>query len=173
MKIPLVLLVLLLAGCVSTQGAATQNSASIFGPRAGDSAPDFTVRTIDGTALSPADLKLAKRPVVLYFFATWCPTCIEDLVQAKQVYPAYEDKVEFIAVDMDLEEDAAMIRAFVEKHSFQPLKNFALADQKMLVDYRITQTSTKYLINRDGVIIFTHVGAISKEDWTKVFESLL
>ena len=41
------------------------------GHRVGDSAPDFTVETVDGVTRSLTDYKQANQPVVVYFFATW------------------------------------------------------------------------------------------------------
>lgn len=37
----------------------------------GDRAPDFTVRTVDGQIISLAGLLAEKKPVLLYFFASW------------------------------------------------------------------------------------------------------
>ncbi len=41
------------------------------GHRVGNSAPDFTVETVDGVTVSLTDYKQANQPVVVYFFATW------------------------------------------------------------------------------------------------------
>lgn len=179
---PVVLLAALLvlaSGCISSQGIPTTQQgtqvrqSSIFGPQPGEQAPDFSVTTIDGRTVTLSGLTQYKKPVVLYFFATWCSTCIEDLKQAKQVYPAYAGRIEFIAADLDLEEDAQLIDAFVKRYGFEGFRNFALPQEKILIDYRITQTSTKYLISKDGTVIFSHSGATNTEGWRKMFESLL
>lgn len=169
-----------ISGCISQGIPTTQpgnpisrNVTSVFGPQPGDQAPDFSVTTTDGRTLSLQDITQRRKPVVLYFFATWCPTCVLDLRQAKQVYPNYADRIEFVAIDLDTEEDAQTIDAFVQQHGFGSLKNFAPANEKTLVDYRITQTSTKYIINRDGIVVFSHSGATNTDGWKKIFESLL
>ena len=41
------------------------------GHSVGNSAPDFTVETVDGVTVSLTDYKQANQPVVVYFFATW------------------------------------------------------------------------------------------------------
>ena len=41
------------------------------GHNVGNSAPDFTVETVDGVTVSLTDYKQANQPVVVYFFATW------------------------------------------------------------------------------------------------------
>ncbi len=182
MFLPVLLaLTVLISGCVSQQGIPTTQAgnvvrrdvSSVFGPQPGEKAPDFTATTIDGRTLSLIELTSYKKPVVLYFFATWCSTCILDLRQAKQIYPEYKDKIEFVAMDLDAEEDAKTIEEFVKRYGFESLKNFALANEKTLVDYRLTQTSTKYLISRDGTVVFSHSGATNTDGWKKIFDSLL
>ncbi|MBI2971809.1 MAG: TlpA family protein disulfide reductase [Candidatus Aenigmarchaeota archaeon] len=175
----LVGLLILASGCISSQGIPTTKQGvqvrqnPIFGPQPGEQAPAFTVTTTDARTISLDSLTQYKKPVVLYFFATWCSTCIEDLKQAKQVYPAYANRIEFIAADLDLEENKEVIDAFVKRYGFEGFRNFALPQEQLLVDYRITQTSTKYLINRDGIVVFSHSGATNTEGWKRIFESLL
>jgi len=41
------------------------------GFQVGQPAPDFTVMTLDGQALTGADLLAQQKPFVLYFFARW------------------------------------------------------------------------------------------------------
>jgi thiol-disulfide isomerase/thioredoxin len=59
-------------------------------------APDFTVQKGDGTKVAMADLK--GKPLVLNFWATWCPYCVGEFgmfTQAAKDFPDFS----FYAVD--------------------------------------------------------------------------
>ena len=75
--------------------------------------------------------------------------------------------VEFIAVDIDLTENDEIIRQYKEKKELNNL-DFAMATRQFLLDYKIRSTSTKFLINSKGIILYTGSGALSKDDWAKI-----
>ncbi len=73
-------------------------------------APDFTLRTPEGTAVRLSDLR--GKTVLLEFFATWCPHCQAEaphLLTLLKELPA--SKVAFLSVNAD-SEDAASIHAY-------------------------------------------------------------
>ena len=76
----LVLLSILLSGCASTPASSLptttrQDSPSSSPPgvglEVGQRAPDFQVRTLDGSLLTSEMVLSQKRPFILFFFATW------------------------------------------------------------------------------------------------------
>lgn len=71
-----VLICIALAGCgpaAAPTPAAGPSSAASPGtaPKVGDSAPAFTLQTVDGQTVSSASLANERKPYVLFFFATW------------------------------------------------------------------------------------------------------
>jgi len=139
----------------------------------GDLAPNFTATTVDlssgsaGENITLSDLKNTGKPTVLYFWATWCPFCRDELTNLKSIYPQYKDKVNFVAVDVDIEEDAGTIAKDVNSRGY--LGNFTLASVPLLQDYKIYDTSTKYVIARNGTILFSGAGEVSKQYWINLF----
>jgi cytochrome c biogenesis protein CcmG, thiol:disulfide interchange protein DsbE len=49
------------------------------GPTVGMPAPDFTLETFDGRTVTSDDLQ--DRITIIYFYASWCPTCETELPQ--------------------------------------------------------------------------------------------
>lgn len=62
-------------------------------------APELALQRLDGSGARLSDLK--GRPVVLHFWATWCPPCREELPGLLAL--ADEESVQVIAVSFDKE----------------------------------------------------------------------
>lgn len=149
-------------------GAISQQPSS--GISKGDIPPDFSITTIDGKQYRLSEFR-NERPVLLYFWASWCPYCKQDLNIVKEIYPKYADKVKFIAIDLDTYENADLIRKYGEKLGLIGV-DFAEADIKILSDYAITRTTTKYAIGKDGIILYKGSGVFTKEQWDVLLNSL-
>ena len=63
-----------------------------------DQAPDFSLKDLDGNTVTLSDYR-GQKPVILDFFATWCPNCKRDMPKLNKWYEQYKDKVEVIGVN--------------------------------------------------------------------------
>ncbi len=101
------------------------------------------------------------RPLVVNFWATWCPPCVEEMPDLQQVRDAYRDRgVEVIGIGID---NAAKIAAFRDKHRLTlPLLvagvggsdlNRALGNSDGALPYTL-------LIGADGRIRERHLGQV-------------
>ena len=61
-------------------------------------APDFIVYDAEGTAFRLSDFK--GKPVVVNFWASWCPPCRSEMPHFDQVYSEVKDDVMFMMVDL-------------------------------------------------------------------------
>ena len=68
----------------------------------GDAAPDFSVT--DADRRSPLS-QFRGKPVVLNFWATWCPPCVEEIPSLVALQKQLGDKVVILAVSTDEDED--------------------------------------------------------------------
>ena len=70
-----------IAGMVGLMGWALQNKDPVTGlsgiTRVGKAAPDFTLTLFDGEPLVLS--RLMGRPLVINFWASWCPPCLREL----------------------------------------------------------------------------------------------
>ena len=151
---------------ISPGGNAT---AQTTGVNLGDNAPGFTLVDVYGNKITLDELTQDK-PVLLYFMATWCPYCKQDYTNLKKVYPEYEDKVSLVAVSIDPTDSSKKLKEYKESNNnpgyFAPLRG------SILQDYLVKGTTYKYGINKEGIIAYRKVGAISSEEWKGIFEVL-
>lgn len=61
-------------------------------------APDFKVKDMQGNDVYLSSFK--GKPVVLNFWASWCPPCKQELPDFDNAYNEYKDKIEFMMVNM-------------------------------------------------------------------------
>jgi len=74
-------------------------------------APDFSLESLDGGTITLSQYR-GEKPVILDFFATWCPNCQRDMPKLNKWYEEkYKDQVEVIGID--LREDKRKVEEFV------------------------------------------------------------
>lgn len=168
--ISILLMSILIISACSQNESASQNSMQNVGINKGQIPPDFTINTIEEKEIKLSEFKNNK-PILLYFWASWCPYCKEDLSIVKDIYPKYADKVTFLAIDLDTGEDADLIRKYSERMKLQGI-DFAQGNNQILSDYNVVYTTTKYAIGKNGEIIYKGSGVFTKEQWEVLLNGL-
>lgn len=161
-----------ISGKTIEANALTTNVKSVIGIEKGQLPPDFSVKTIEGATLTLSQLKEQKKPILLFFWATWCPSCAEDFAVVKNIYPKYADKVNYVAINLDTTEDIGMIKEYADKLGIGGIR-FAEGNSKVLSDYKIVSTTTKYALNKEGVLLYKGSGAFSEKQWEILFNGML
>lgn len=122
-------------------------------------APEFKLPTLPGNETSLADYK--GKYVLLNFWATWCPPCLEEMPSMESVYQRYKDQ-DFAVVAISSDEGGkADITPFIEKLgvTFPILID---ADKAVSTTYGAINLPLSFLLNRDGHVIAGSEGA---RDW--------
>ena len=164
---------LVLAGCSqeeSPTGESVSQTTTAAGNSLGNLAPDFTVTNTNNQQISLADLR--GKPTLIYFWASWCPSCSKDFSVLKDIYPEYEDKVKIVAIDLDLKESNEVAAKY--KNKYPPLEavNFAAGNKDVLTKYGVRYTTTKYAVKSDGTILYKGSGVFTKEQWRTLLDAL-
>lgn len=120
----------------------------------GKMAPDFTLKSIEGTDLSLSSLR--GKYVILDFWGSWCIWCIKGFPEMKSYYEKYSDRMEILGVDCS--DTEAKWKAAVEKHKLNWKHVYNPKDSKVLEMYAITGFPTKIIIDPEGKIVKTVVG---------------
>lgn len=142
------------------------------------SAPDFDVTLLDlnkggesvrGKSVSLNDYK--GKPLVLNFWAPWCPPCRDESPGFERVYQKYKSKeVKFLAIairDTDLN-----IEQFVKRYGL----TFQIgidADAEIANKYGVSGIPETFFIDTNGNIKRTHVGALSESQLSEYIDEIL
>lgn len=127
-------------------------------PRIGSQAPDFTVQ--DSQTKVTLD-QYRGQVVVLNFWATWCPPCVEEIPSLVEMQRRMKAKgVTVIAVSVDVDENA--YKQFVKDHNVN-LLTVRDPSQKSNDLYGTFKFPETYVIDRKGVMRRKFIGAV---DWT-------
>ena len=149
------------------------NQVQVIGTRVGQAPSDFVVITTEGKPVRLYDIIERKKPVIVYFMATWCPWCAKDYAALSKVYKKYEDNITFISISLDLSEDFLKLKEYKKKYPELQKTIFAQGQEKILIDYGITKTTTKYAIGSNGTIIYRTIGAFDEEQWKVLLDKLV
>ena len=149
-----VALLALTAGAIALPRALL---AQDMGIKVGSAAPPAAVASLDGTAMDLLDMYRDK-PVVLEFWATWCPLCrkLEPAIEAART--RYAGTVTFIRVGVSANQSPERQRAYADK---QKLTGEFVFDRNGAATraFAVPHTSYIVMIDRNRRVVYTGVGA--------------
>ena len=128
------------------------------GPQVGDFAPGFILPDLEGQIHRLADLR--GRVVVLNYWATWCPPCVDEMPSLQKLHEALDTKgLSVVAVSVD--ERFEDIEKFVETFelTFTILHDEGMRTARVYQTFKYPET---YIIGRDGRVKAKVVG---ERDW--------
>ena len=120
-------------------------------------APDFSVTDSEHT-VSLKDLR--GKTVILNFWATWCPPCVDEMPALVQLQKIMGDKVVILAVSTDVDEKA--YKQFIRDHHVDLLtvRDGANRANALYGTFKFPET---YIIDKDGKIRRKFIG---EANWT-------
>jgi peroxiredoxin len=133
-------------------------------------APDFTLNTFDGRAVSLSALR-GKR-VLINFWASWCPPCLEEtpaLIAAYNELRQRDPDIEFIGVGTN--DDAENLRKFAENNRI-PYLVVNDSDSRVSDAYGVLGMPTTVFVDSSGVIRRVWNGAITQAQVVEIMRSL-
>ncbi len=155
----------------SRAGTAETTAGNIPAPQTGFPAPDFTLETLEGQTVTLSSLR--GQPVIINFWASWCPPCRAEMPALQAVYEEYQGQVALLAVNAANQDNLTDALALLAETgaTFPVLLDTDGAVNRL---YAITSLPTTFFIGADGVIAEVVIGGPMTEAGLRArIESLL
>ena len=137
-------------------------------------APDFTVYDVDGNEVKLSQYK-GKKPVVINFWASWCPPCKEEMPYFKEANDKYsKDDVEILMVNLTdgMRETKQKAIDYMKQKNYNMKLVFDL-ESDAAIKYQLDVIPRTLFIDINGNIVKDNVGAISKGTLEKNIEKII
>jgi cytochrome c biogenesis protein CcmG/thiol:disulfide interchange protein DsbE len=150
-------------------GASTDLVAVGGHPLMGKAAPDIDLLTIDGDPVSLSELR--GRPVLINFWATWCPPCREEFPLMVDAYAEHaDDGLEILGVmHQDFAEGARDFAA--DMGATWPIVEDP--GDKAYGDYLVAGLPTSFFVDAEGIVRAFSLGGFSEDGLAAQLETIL
>lgn len=128
----------------------------------GQPLPSFSLNSLDNQAFTPASMK--GQPVLLNVWASWCMACADEqpvLMQlAKEGIPIY---------GLNYKDTAENAKEWLQEWG-NPFQQVGEDNEgKVAMDIGVYGSPETFLIDKNGLIQYRHVGALTLAVWQKEF----
>lgn len=151
-----------------TASSASSGEPAEVGLAVGQTAPDFTLETLDGEKARLSDFR--GKPVFVNFWATWCPPCRAEMPDMQKLYD--NEDIEILAINLtNTEKSEDGVAAFVEEMG---LTFPVLMDPKGEISstYNVKAYPTSYMIDAEGKISYIAYGAMNYNLMVQEYEKM-
>ena len=113
--------------------------------------------------------KMLTKPMVINFWATWCPPCLKELPTFSKLSQRFKEKIVFIgaALNSDGEEIAGLKKHYLLNYELISI-NDAFADL-----WQARALPTTYLVDTSGTIVWAHAGLITEVELESAIKAVL
>jgi peroxiredoxin len=130
------------------------------GPQIGLKAPDFTLKTLDGQTARLSDFR--GKPVIINFWASWCPPCKKEIPEIQKFYEQSKGKVQILAINITFNDKLSDVQNILRANNAQFSVLLDENEQSSVADaYQVDGIPASFFIDKNGVIREIHVGGMT------------
>ena len=144
---------------ITPPGSTTQGD--IPAPQQGFLAPDFHLTTFAGDSYTLSDFR--GKPILINFWASWCPPCRTEMPAIQRVYDEFQDRgFTVLAVNTTYQDDLgdAITFAQIRKLTFPILLD---RDASVANLYDVRSLPTTFFVDPQGIISEVVIGGPMSE----------
>jgi cytochrome c biogenesis protein CcmG, thiol:disulfide interchange protein DsbE len=129
--------------------------------------PDFSVPTRQGA--QPLS-QLRGKPVVINFWATWCPPCTDELPDFGRLEETYGPRVRLVTIDWN--EPDGVAASYLKQHGLD-LPLVEDPQSKIYAAYSLDEVPDTVVLNAQGEVTYVSVGELSWKELQNAVEQAL
>ncbi|OLC08883.1 MAG: hypothetical protein AUJ01_12415 [Acidobacteria bacterium 13_1_40CM_3_65_5] len=128
----------------------------VIGIPVGETPPAVILESLNGDSVALSQW-IGKKPVIVEFWATWCPICAELLPRMEAAQKKYGDQVAFLVVAVAVNQTKNSVRRHLER---DPMPFTFLWDGRGAAVRAFQAPSTSYVavLDAKGKVVYTGVG---------------
>ena len=127
---------------------------------AGEMSPNFQLEDTKGNTVTLSELR--GKVVMVNFWATWCPPCIEEMPSMERLYKFMADE-DFVMLAINTEQNGRnVVTEFLKKspYTFPILYDDKGVTQKLYGVYKFPES---FIVGKDGTVVEKIIGPL---DWS-------
>jgi cytochrome c biogenesis protein CcmG/thiol:disulfide interchange protein DsbE len=124
----------------------------------GESMPEFGFATCTGEELTTASLE--DKPLLINFWATWCPPCVRELPNFAELHEKFGDEVNILGVSVD--QHPEFVKKFLDKNELPYM--LAWDSEGIAADLGFRSIPVTVAVDADGNVASVHQGYASADD---------
>jgi len=143
-----------LIACLATPLAAQDEQIGIAH---GATPAAVTIEDLDGKSV---DLRrhIGKKPVLIEFWATWCPLCEALFPRIAAAARTYGDRVDVVVIAVAVNQSKRSIQRHLERHPMPFASVYWDTDGRTTRAFQAPQTSYVVALDATGRVVYTGLG---------------
>ena len=165
------ILLLIVLGWAMLHGPLVPSATRTVQKSGGPPAPDFSVPTLNGGTFRLSDHR--GKPVVIFFMAYWCGTCVPEARALAQLHQKFGDRVTIVALDVDPSSTPERLQGF-RAWVGEPDYIWAFDEENRVARaYKVRSLDSTVIINQTGEIVYSDAYPTSYQTLEEQIKKLL
>ncbi len=118
-------------------------------------APDFSFTSSEGEYVALEDLR--GKVILLDFWGTWCPPCVESIPDLRNLHKKYSKEPSFMLIGISSDREDDIWREFTAKHKMI-WPQYRDKDRRIQAAFGVRAFPTYVLIDHEGIVRYQSVG---------------
>ncbi|MCL2602597.1 MAG: TlpA family protein disulfide reductase [Treponema sp.] len=134
-------------------------------------APNFTMLDWEGNSVMLSDIVARGKPVILNFWASWCPPCKFEMPDFNTVHQEFGDEISFVMLSVvdGMRETVATAKKYIDDEGLS-LPVYFDTKQEAAIAYGIRFIPSTFVVDTDGYFVTYVQGAVDKTTLRMIVE---